>query len=402
MALRIAGAIGVTTSERCKLGFAQGHSGGGLASATTGVGTGGVHVRWGSRGAPAVVAILALVTAAAATHAASSAGRASVGEIAFTVRHGDMSDDSGWDIYLVRTDGRWISRKQTRLSERVPGLNEDAPVWSPDGRRVAYFGWVCPPVCSGWRGWVYTMKSDGTDRRRLAQSTAPPQWSPDGRWIAYAWDGIYVMHADGTGKKRLTSSRLDSFPVDSDPYWSADGTRLAFTRETRRGHDVYVVAAAGGRVRRVTRTQNSAIAGWAPGREIIFTREALSVPAGVFIVNVDGSGLRRVATTGLYDRPAVGGWSPDARLIVWSDLGSAANGVSIVRPADGSSRRLTRGADNSPVWGPDGREIAFARDHLPVGSGDGVWIVNADGSGTRVVAPATGIDEYFDTAWAPR
>ena len=142
------------------------------------------------------------------------------------------------------------------------------------------------------------------------------------------------------------------------------------------------------------RTRNSAIAGWAPGREIIFTPRAAP---GVFIVNADGSGLRRVATTGQY-ASAVGGWSPDARLIVWSQ----SNGVSIVRPADGSSRRLTRGADSDPVWGPGGSEIAFARDRWPLGPGNGVWIVNADGSGARLVAPATGSDEYRDTAWAPR
>ncbi len=222
--------------------------------------------------------MLALLTVTAAVHAAPSTGRASVGEIAFSVHHGD--NDAPWDLYVVRTDGHWISRK-------VTPLNETNPVWSPDGRRIAYFGWVCPPVCSGWRGWVYTMNPDGTDRRRLAPTTSPPQWSPDGRRIAYAWNGIYVMHADGTDKKRLTTSRIQYTPVDSDPYWSADRKRLAFTRETRRGYDVYVVDAAGGRARRVPRTRGSATAGWAPGREIIFTRET----RGVFIVNADGSGL---------------------------------------------------------------------------------------------------------------
>lgn len=109
-----------------------------------------------------------------------------------------------------------------------------------------------------------------------------------------------------------------------------------------------------------------------------------------------------MATTTVYDTPVVGGWSPDARLIAWFALGSAADGVSIVRPADGSSRRLTRGADIDPVWGPGGREIAFVRDRFPLRPSNGVWIVNSDGSGARLVAPATGADEYRDTAWASR
>jgi len=80
-----------------------------------------------------VLSTLALVAEAATASSALNTSRTAVGEIAFSVKHGD--GDAPSDIYVVRTDGRWISRKTT-------SLNEASPVWSPDGRHIAFDGWT--------------------------------------------------------------------------------------------------------------------------------------------------------------------------------------------------------------------------------------------------------------------
>jgi len=326
---------------------------------------------------------LALVAEAATASSALNTRRTAVGEIAFSVKHGE--GDAPSDIYVVRTDGRWISRKTT-------SLNEASPVWSPDGRHIAFDGWT------GYRAdraWVYTMNPDGTHRRRLAPGGGP-QWSPDGRRIAYANDdGIFGMNSDGTGKKRLTRS-------GGGLYWSPDGKHIAFTRGDYIPSDVYVVNADGSGERRLTRNGNSTVAAWAPGRKIIFTRQdcvGCSGPPGIYIVNADGTGRRKV--TGAIGE--IGGWSPGAELIVYA-LG---NGIATIRPRDGSVRRLTRGFDREPTWGPGGREIAFGRNGTP--RERGIWIVNRDGSGARRIAaeinrtyPRGGPNFYLTPTWAPR
>lgn len=114
------------------------------------------------------IAVLATVALAASSGTASSApstSRGFVGKIALSVQHGD--NEAPWDIRVVRTDGRWILRKTTRIDE----FN---PVLSPDGRHIAF------EVAHD--GGVYTMNADGTQRRRLARGYEPSvvaRWPPD-------------------------------------------------------------------------------------------------------------------------------------------------------------------------------------------------------------------------------
>jgi dipeptidyl aminopeptidase/acylaminoacyl peptidase len=76
---------------------------------------------------------------------------------------------------------------------------------------------------------------------------------------------------------------------------------------------------------------------------------------------------------------------------------AAHDGFIVVDLAKGSIRELARGdqrVDVMPAWSPDGRRIAYARRDpgtTSVPRDDGLWIINADGTGpVRVLPPATG------------
>jgi Tol biopolymer transport system component len=319
---------------------------------------------------------------AAATAASSALGttRTAVGEIAFSVQHGD--NDAPWDIYVVRTDGRWVLRKTTRH-------DEGDPAWSPDGRRIAFDA-----------GAIYTMSPNGTHRHRLPPGIEP-QWSPDGRKIAFfrfrfrkgtarVYRDVYVMNADGTGTKRLAR--------DGDiPRWSPDGKQIAFAGPS---NDVYVVNAGGGGERRLTRNGDNAVGAWAPGRKIMFAHDAINgagPASGIYIISADGTGVRRVVRTSDYDSRSIGGWSPDGKLIVYA----AGRGISIWRMSDGSVQRLRWTSDGEmPTWDPSGRQIAFVRSPYVARRGAGIWIVNRDGSGAHRIVAVSGDDAYYSPAWA--
>jgi Tol biopolymer transport system component len=120
----------------------------------------------------------------------------------------------------------------------------------------------------------------------------------------------------------------------------------------------------------------------------------------LFVIPLDGGEMRPLmtSTTGQFGFTA---WSPDASSIAYTlhcESGCDA-GIGIVRVADGVFTRLTRSAaDNEPVWSPDGRRIAFVRT---VGSGRGLWVVDADGRNASRIASASVDYGIHDPQWSP-
>ena len=73
--------------------------------------------------------------------------------------------------------------------------------------------------------------------------------SPDGKTIAFTYKGdIYTVPTTGGLATRLTTDP----GYDSNPFWSPDGTRIAFSSSRMGGDDVYVMPAKGGTPKRIT------------------------------------------------------------------------------------------------------------------------------------------------------
>jgi Tol biopolymer transport system component len=316
--------------------------------------------------------------------------------------------------------------------------------WSPDGRRIAFLTVGCNHGCGG-SAELHVMNADGTGQRKLSGDWEsetvfmPPVWSPDWRRMAFVRgrgaakygnggrdSDIYLANADGGGSRRLTQSPQR----DGDPVWSPDGRRLAFVRvgygvgDRALGFgDIYLVNVDGSGLRRLVRAISplvrmpggptwgfSANPAWSPdGRRIAFVSNR-DGSDDIFVVNVDGTGLRNMTRSRGNDHDPV--WSPDGRVIAFT--GHRARPSELERAvcrghcdreeiyavnADGSGlRRLTRNwkADRGAVWSPDGRKILYERRSQ-------VFVMNADGSGqrnlTRSVTRPFASDE--GAAWSP-
>src|SRR6266496_4506397 len=83
----------------------------------------------------------------------------------------------------------------------------------------------------------------------------------------YATD-LWIVSRDGGDSHRLTSG----VGIEALPYFSPDGSMIAFTGEYDGNRDVYVVPATGGVPRRLTyHPAEEYVAGWTPdGKKIIF------------------------------------------------------------------------------------------------------------------------------------
>ncbi|HEU4759594.1 MAG TPA: hypothetical protein VFT91_06375 [Dehalococcoidia bacterium] len=117
-------------------------------------------------------------------------------------------------VCIVSLDGS----VETVVSQ-PPGYNVE-PVWSPDGKRVAFRA-----IRDGNHD-IYVYDLESKTEQRLTDVPAldsEPDWSPDGEWIVFGSNrdsglstDIYIMRSDGSDVRRLT----DHPAKDSYPVWS--------------------------------------------------------------------------------------------------------------------------------------------------------------------------------------
>jgi Tol biopolymer transport system component len=256
---------------------------------------------------------------------------------------------------------------------------------------------------------VYTMNADGTNRVDLTRNPADdtdPRWSADGSRIVFASNRsgnyqIYTMNADGSGVTRVTHDGND----DRRPTWTADG-HILFQNGTFPNRVIYRISADGNGLQQLTpvSSDNATVAAAPRGGRIAFSSRRGDGTQRLYTANADGSAAQLVLPSppGPETADVEADWSPRGNQLLFERFtfgGPVTSDLYVVRTDGTGLRRLTNTPDRlelQPAWSPDGMKITFfgftlADQHAAI------YTMNPDGSGeTEISTPRIPYLDAFD------
>lgn len=205
--------------------------------------------------------------------------------------------------------------------------------WSPDSRWIAY----------SEAGSLYKILANGDSLMRLTTSANDfrPSWSPNGASIAFVRSGLKTFGVQ-------SGQVADVLLYGDFPSWHPNGTQIVFLRSLSSGggswfYEFDAVTVSSGQITVYHSFNASTDCGFSAinstAKDIVFSSRPVDGTAYTQIIrfNIAALSLTQITTDG-GDYPA---WSPDGNRIVYTRTAKGDGGLWIMN-ADGSGkRRLT-------------------------------------------------------------
>ena len=331
-------------------------------------------------------ATLAATTASTATAASSATVTTSANsptETPGVITPGSIGGGSGYIAFASDRSGIpqiYMSDLSATTVTPITNMPNGAcqPSWSPDGRHLVFVS-PCrvspvgrpldisegPPKDTA----LYTVNADGSNL--VALPTVPggdsePSWSPDGTRIAFTSlrDGrplIYVLNLSTQSVTRLTDPTPD-FTEARQPTWSPFGNQVVFAKKRTETYQIWAVTDAGQGQQQISRGGQQYwdyFPVWSPdGKTILFTERQSTGPVLPWAMAIpyesrDTAAAARIKIGPLPVENAQ--YSPDGLWIAFEGKSPDENRDIFFSTITGDQRmRLTTdpGIDFDPAWQP--------------------------------------------------
>jgi Tol biopolymer transport system component/DNA-binding winged helix-turn-helix (wHTH) protein len=295
-------------------------------------------------------------------------------------------------IYVSQIGATDSPRQLTSTGE---GAWEFAPVWSPDGRYIAFFRFDEKERALA----IYVTAALGGSERRLYSVKSHRKvdaldWSTDGKYLAFPdaanpsdASQIFLLSLDTLEVHPVTSPPVGILG-DSSPAFSPDGKSLAFVRDTLDVREIYVLPLSGGSPVQITPVQitfdHADIQGiaWTPESDKLIFSSSRRGTRSLWSVSPTGGTPQRlpIAGAGWAVRPAL---SRKGNRLTYTSVNYSA---SIWRSSISSDHKISlplerfissTGLEEGPQYSPDGKRIVFQSTRTGYYE---IWRADADGS----------------------
>ena len=237
--------------------------------------------------------------------------------------------ESDSNVYTIRPDGS---------DRRLVLRNAWSPSWSPDGKGLVVVreGCLAPYTCDAdfesGGGILVTVRADGSDVQQVtfdngkdSDGAGEPVWSPDGKWIAFFGGNGAVNLVSPNGSEDGFRTITDSGSGSAwNLAWSPDASKLAFdTVDKAHAYRQEVAVFDLATERRTTlpsRRPISALAWSLDGKQLAFLSSRPmpkssggcggEMPMEMWVMNADGSKPHRISK-GSYSQPSWGTFQPE-------------------------------------------------------------------------------------------
>jgi len=250
-------------------------------------------------------------------------------------------------LLLVVAPGLQAQRPTDRLTlqDYLEWESVQAPRFSPDGRQIVFGRRWVDKLNDRWETSVWIMDADGSRPRALHTGSAPV-WSPDGTRIAYLAQGeprgtqVFVKWLDVDGPATQIT-RVTETP--SDITWTPDGKSLLFRMSVPAGESSW-------RVERQLNQLKPRNATWTAAprivEKVVYRRDGTGFTSDnvshLFLVPADG-GTPRQITDGEWGIGAIN-LTPDGRTVLYSSGPRTAEAQYAWRESDIYAVDLNTGA----------------------------------------------------------
>jgi Tol biopolymer transport system component/DNA-binding winged helix-turn-helix (wHTH) protein len=258
--------------------------------------------------------------------------------------------------FIMNSDGSGVREETT-----IPGLSSG--VWSPDGTKVFYHKQSSDPN-------FYLANADGTNERIMPFHPGNALWSPDSKQFLYqakATDSPIPNNSDiyiYTLATETITPVVESPFYDSDPSYSPDGKSILYVSDIDGNFEIYTKVLSTGETKRLTDNPgHESFPTYSPdGTQIIFNSDREKENNDVYLMNADGSDVRKITDGAGWDASPPNNWSPDGtQVLLQSDRGGYEN-IYLMNIEPFVPRRVADIENDRPVfasYSSDGKQIAY-------------------------------------------